>query len=148
MEGFLGVQIGEYYWLLFLMEIGEVLDYQLFVCVLFMQLWYFGLVNVCGNLLGVIDFGLFCGEVLMGSGSGVKIVVLFKDLQWVCVIVVLCVVGLCSLSDLQFVEVIVEEGCFWLGCVWCDVYGMQWCELDVWQLLVDLVFLQVGCSCV
>ena len=145
-EGFLGVQIGEHHWLLSLTDTGEVLDYQPPARVPLTQPWYLGLVNARGNLLGVIDFGLFCGEAPTGSGSGAKIVVLSKDPQRACAIVVPRVAGLRSLSDLQPAEATVEEGRPWLGRAWRDAQGTQWRELDVRQLLADPAFLQVGRS--
>ena len=145
-EGFLGVQIGEHHWLLSLTETGEVLDYQPPARVPLTQPWYLGLVNARGNLLGVIDFGLLCGEAPTSSGSGAKIVVLSKDPQRACAILVPRVAGLRSLSDLQPAEATAEEGRPWLGRAWSDAQGTQWRELDVRQLLADPAFLQVGRS--
>ncbi|WP_295493835.1 chemotaxis protein CheW, partial [uncultured Ralstonia sp.] len=53
-DSFLGVQIGERYWLLSLADTGEVLDFQAPARVPLTQPWYLGLVNARGNLLGVI----------------------------------------------------------------------------------------------
>jgi twitching motility protein PilI len=146
-EGFLGVQIGEHHWLLSLTETGEVLDYQPPARVPLTQPWYLGLVNARGNLLGVIDFGLFCGEAPAAGGASTKIVVLSKDPQRACAIVVPRVAGLRSLSDLQPAEAPIdgrEESRPWLGRAWRDVQGTLWRELDVRQLLADPAFLQVG----
>lgn len=145
-EGFLGVQIGEHHWLLSLTETGEVLDYQPPARVPLTQPWYLGLVNARGNLLGVIDFGLFCGEAPATGSAGTKIVVLSKDPQRACAIVVPRVAGLRSLSDLQPAEATPEESRPWLGRAWRDAQGTQWRELDVRQLLADPAFLQVGRS--
>ncbi len=87
-EGFLGVQIGDQHWLLSLSDTGEVLDYQPPARVPLTQPWYLGLVNARGNLLGVIDFSLFCGEAATAGGAGAKIVVLSKDPQRACAIIV------------------------------------------------------------
>jgi len=145
-EGFLGVQIGEHHWLLPLADTGEVLDYQPPARVPLTQPWYLGLVNARGNLLGVIDLGLFCGEAAVGAGVGAKIVVLSKDPQRACAIVVPRVAGLRSLSDLQPVEVVSDESRAWQGRAWRDAQGTLWRELDVRQLLADPAFLQVGRS--
>ncbi len=145
-EGFLGVQIGEHHWLLPLTDAGEVLDYQPPARVPLTQPWYLGLVNARGNLLGVIDFGLFCGEAPTVGGAGAKIVVLSKDPQRACAIVVPRVSGLRSLSDLQPVELAQDEKHPWQGRAWRDVQGTLLRELDVRQLLADPAFLQVGRS--
>lgn len=145
-EGFLGVLIGEHHWLLSLTETGEVLDYQPPARVPLTQPWYLGLVNARGNLLGVIDFGLFCGEAPTASGAGAKIVVLSKDPQRACAILVPRVAGLRSLSDLQPADVAQDEGHPWQGRAWRDAQGTLWRELDVRQLLADPAFLQVGRS--
>ncbi|CAJ0794921.1 hypothetical protein LMG7141_03017 [Ralstonia condita] len=145
-EGFLGVQIGEHHWLLSLTDTGEVLDYQPPARVPLTQAWYLGLVNARGNLLGVIDFGLFCGEAPTAGGPGAKIVVLSKDPQRACAIVVPRVAGLRSLTDLQLAEAAPDESRPWQGRAWRDAQGMLWRELDVRQLLADPAFLQVGRS--
>ncbi|CAJ0681180.1 hypothetical protein R82526_01106 [Ralstonia mannitolilytica] len=145
-EGFLGVQVGERHWLLSLTDTGEVLDYQAPTRVPLTQPWYLGLVNARGNLLGVIDLGLFCGEAPTTAGPGAKIVVLSKDPQRACAIVVPRVAGLRSLTDLQPADVATEESRPWQGRAWRDAQGTLWRELDVRQLLADPAFLQVGRS--
>ncbi|WP_296225402.1 chemotaxis protein CheW [Ralstonia sp. UBA689] len=145
-DSFLGVQIGEHHWMLSLSDTGEVLDYQPPARVPLTQPWYLGLVNARGNLLGVIDFGLFCGEAPAAGGVGSKIVVLSKDPQRACAIVVPRVAGLRSVADLQPVEAAQDESHPWQGRAWRDAQGTLWRELDVRQLLADPAFLQVGRS--
>lgn len=145
-EGFLGVQIGDQHWLLSLSDTGEVLDYQPPARVPLTQPWYLGLVNARGNLLGVIDFSLFCGEAPTAGGTGAKIVVLSKDPQRACAIIVPRVAGLRSLTDLQPVEAEQDENRPWQGRAWRDAQGTLWREMDVRRLLADPAFLQVGRS--
>lgn len=66
--------------------------------------------NARGTLLGVIDFALFSGEAPTVGGVGAKMVVLSKDPQRACAILVPRVAGLRSLSDLQAVEAGQEDG--------------------------------------
>lgn len=145
-DSFLGVQIGERYWLLSLADTGEVLDFQAPARVPLTQPWYLGLVNARGNLLGVIDLGLFCGEAPTAGGVGTKIVVLSKDPQRACAIVVPRVAGLRSMTDLQAVDAEPDQDKPWQGRAWRDAQGTLWRELDVCQLLADPAFLQVGRS--
>ncbi|CAH0441782.1 chemotaxis protein CheW [Ralstonia pseudosolanacearum] len=146
MDSFLGVQIGDRHWLLSLSDTGEVLDYQPPARVPLTQPWYLGLVNARGTLMGVIDFALFSGEAPTVGGVGAKMVVLSKDPQRACAILVPRVAGLRSLSDLQAVEAGQEDSLPWQNRAWRDAQGTLWRELSVRQLLADPAFLQVGRS--
>src|SRR5262249_30552753 len=106
------------------------------------QPWYRGLVNARGNLLGVIDFGMFCGDGPTPVQPGSKIVVLSRQVERACGIIATRVVGLRHAVDLTPAQGGEPEG--WLGAHLADREGRDWQVLDIRQLLESPAFLQAG----
>lgn len=152
-DSYLGLQIGQRHWLLPLADTGEVLEMRAPSRVPLTQPWYAGLVNARGNLLGVIDFALFCGEGQTPVLPGSKIVVLSRQVERACGIVASRVVGLRHAADLAEPAVPVQApaadepiraGAEWEGPRLADRDGRHWQVLDVRRLLDAPAFLQVG----
>ncbi|MCP3025041.1 chemotaxis protein CheW [Cupriavidus basilensis] len=150
-DSFLGLQVGQRHWLLPLPETGEVLEMRQPSRVPLTQSWYTGLVNARGSLLGVIDFGLFCGEGATALQPGSKIVVLSRQVERACGILATRVIGLRHAGDLSLpVEAAnappagPEAAQDWEGARFADRDGRDWQVLDVRRLLASPAFLQVG----
>ncbi|GAB7548784.1 chemotaxis protein CheW [Cupriavidus sp. CuC1] len=153
-DSFLGLQVGQRHWLLPLPQTGEVLEMRQPSRVPLTQSWYTGLVNARGSLLGVIDFGLFCGEGATPLQPGSKIVVLSRQVERACGILATRVIGLRHAGDLSLpVEVAdpanaararQEPAPDWEGPCFADRDGRDWQVLDVRRLLASPAFLQVG----
>lgn len=141
-DSYLGVLVGQRHWLLPLPDTGEVLEMRQPAGVPLTQPWYRGLVNARGNLLGVIDFGLFCGEGATALQPGSKIVVLSRQVERACGIIATRVVGLRHAGDLTPAPGDAPEG--WCGAHFADRDGRDWQVLDIRQLLDSPVFLQAG----
>lgn len=141
-DSYLGVLVGQRGWLLPLMETGEVLEMRQPAGVPLTQPWYRGLVNARGNLLGVIDFGLYCGEGATPVQPGSKIVVLSRQVERACGIIATRVVGLRHAVDLTPAQGEAPLG--WLGAHFADREGRDWQVLDIRQLLDTPAFLQAG----
>lgn len=145
-DSYLGVQVGQRHWLLPLAQTGEVLEMRQPSPVPLTQPWYRGLVNARGNLLGVIDFGLFCGEGATPLAAGSKIVVLSRHVERACGIIATRVVGLRHAGDLSLPhgQAGAGAGQTWEGTRFADREGRDWQVLDVGGLLEAPAFLQAG----
>jgi len=145
-ESYLGVLVGQRNWLLPLPETGEVLEMRQPAGVPLTQPWYRGLVNARGNLLGVIDFGMFCGDGPTPVQPGSKIVVLSRNVERACGIIATRVVGLRHAGDLALPhgDAQVAPAAAWHGPHFADRDGRDWQVLDVRQLLDAPAFLQAG----
>jgi twitching motility protein PilI len=141
-DSYLGVLVGQRNWLLPLMDTGEVLEMRAPAAVPLTQPWYRGLVNARGNLLGVIDFGMFCGEGPTPVQPGSKIVVLSRHVERACGIIATRVVGLRHAGDLTPAGGAEPEA--WRGAAFADREGRDWQVLDIRQLLDAPAFLQAG----
>jgi len=142
-DSYLALQVGQRHWLLPLAETGEVLEMRQPGRVPLTQPWYAGLVNARGNLLGVIDFSLFCGEGPTPLPPGSKIVVLSRQVERACGIVATKVVGLRHAGDLSLAEA-GSAAAEWEGDSYRDRDGRHWQVLDVRRLLDAPAFLQAG----
>ncbi|KAI3592658.1 chemotaxis protein CheW [Cupriavidus sp. CER94] len=141
-DSYLGVLVGQRNWLLPLMDTGEVLEMRAPAPVPLTQPWYRGLVNARGNLLGVIDFGMFCGDGPTPVQPGSKIVVLSRHVERACGIIATRVVGLRHAVDLTPAGGAEPEA--WRGAAFADRDGRDWQVLDIRQLLDAPAFLQAG----
>jgi len=147
-DSYLALQVGQRSWLLPLGETGEVLEMRQPSRVPLTQPWYAGLVNARGNLLGVIDFGLFCGEGPTPLQPGSKIVVLSRQVERACGIMATRVIGLRHAADLSLPhqDAPARDGNtpVWEGQRFADRDGRDWQVLDVRGLLDAPAFLQAG----
>lgn len=148
-ESYLGVQVGARHWLLPLPQTGEIIEWKAASPVPLTQPWYTGLINARGNLLGVIDFGMFYGEAPTPVQAGSKIVVLSREVERACGIVATRVTGLRHAGDLRAAETAVVghgdgDGGDWRGAALVDRDGRDWRVLDIARLLEAPAFLQAG----
>ncbi|KWR81212.1 MULTISPECIES: chemotaxis protein CheW [Cupriavidus] len=141
-DSYLGVVVGQRNWLLPLLETGEVIEMRQPAGVPLTQPWYRGLVNARGNLLGVIDFAMFCGDGPTPVQPGSKIVVLSRHVERACGIIATRVLGLRHAADLTPAQGEEPEG--WQGLRFADREGRGWQVLDIGQLLASPAFLQAG----
>ena len=146
-DSYLGVLVGQRSWLLPLMDTGEVLEMRAPAAVPLTHPWYRGLVNARGNLVGVIDFGMFCGEGPTPVQPGSKIVVLSRQVERACGIIATRVTGLRHAADLSLPHgdtpaSVADRG--WEGRHFADRDGRAWQVLNIRALLDAPAFLQAG----
>ncbi len=114
------------------------------------QPWYRGLVNARGNLLGVIDFGLFCGEGHHARAAGQQDRGAVRQVERACGIIATRVVGLRHAGDLSLPHGDAPAGRTRIsppnGTARASrtATAATWQVLDIRQLLDAPAFLQVG----
>ncbi len=142
-ERYLGLQVGECWWLLALADAGEVLELRTPSPVPMTQSWYLGLVNVRGSLLGIVDLLQFTRGTATPTSSMSKIVALAGQAEQACGIVVSRILGLKNPAGMQAQAEDSSQGA-WQARAWRDEEGREWRVLDVKSLLGEPRFLQAG----
>lgn len=144
--GYLGVQIGAQHYLVSLDDAGEILPMHTPTHVPLTQPWYLGVVSVRGQLLGVVDLCLFMGLGATPIDMSSQVMVLSKNPERACGVIVSKLFGLRPASSLTLQ--IEEEGNTakspWVGDAYSSVDGVQWRILNVQALLESADFVQVG----
>jgi len=139
----LGLETPDENWLVDLADTGEVLPVPLIASVPMTHPWYRGLVNVRGNLCGVVDFSLFhSGDPITPAGSarilragarhGSGIALLFARTS-----------GLHGPDEFG-AEDDADEQRPWVSQVLSDVQERKWLKLDIGELVRHPGFLDAG----
>jgi len=140
----LGVLSGGRLYLLDLAQISEIVPLQAPVPVPLAQPWYLGLVNIRGNLTGVIDLARYQG---LPAGDGVpaerRLITFAPGLGFNCALQVERVLGLRRLAGMEAAEGDAAAP------AWCrqhfrDGDGQPWTRIDLAQLVRESRFIQVG----
>jgi len=140
----LGVMVGGRLCLLDLTQISEIVPLQPATPVPLTQDWYLGLVNLRGNLTGVIDLARYQG---LGGGEAApaerRLISFAPALGFNCALLVERVLGLRKLADME--ETPAADG----APAWCqqqfrEADGQQWSRIDLTQLVREPRFVQVG----
>lgn len=145
--GQLGLLIGTRHWLLDLPSAGEVVAAHDIVSVPLTRAWYRGLINVRGNLFGVIDLACLEGGTPIVPDKDSRIVLFANGFGVNCALLVSRVLGLRQKQSMQpcldadmvhpwegecFTEVDTKEN------------ASVWMELDLAALIRHPEFLQIG----
>jgi twitching motility protein PilI len=159
----LGLVIGERRCLIDLTQVGEIVPLSELglTRVPLTQDWYRGLVNIRGNLTGVIDLARYCGEAAGPSGADNRLVTFGAGLEgwnadeaaqgraetaqaFNCALLVTRVLGLRDLDDMTPREGAADAAPGWLGRQFTDKESQHWSQVDLALLVRDPRFLQVG----
>ena len=141
----LGVMIGTSRLLLDLRQAGEIMTIAEITPVPLTQDWYRGLVNVRGNLIGVIDLARFQGEEVTAVTKESRIVAFAPLLGFNCGLLVSRVLGLRSSDDMALKNpAAAADKAAWLGRRHVDQEAQEWTELDLSLITRDSRFLHVG----
>lgn len=133
----LGVQIAGQRWLVDMAEISEVLPLPRFSKVPFTKRWFCGLINVRGNLYGVIDVAVYQQDI-PASGVGANRVLLVADRYDFNV--AMLVEQVLGLRDVRNWRQTGREGLI----EYQDGQGLGWLKLDIPDLFGQAEFLQPG----
>jgi twitching motility protein PilI len=143
----LGLQIGPSRLLVDLAGAGEILALPTITPVPLVKPWYRGLINVRGNLLGVVDLSLFANGPATPLDQESRVLSLGAELRFASGILVSRMLGLRHSADLVRVAdgQAVAPSPFepWLRSRLVDKDGGLWDELDLRALTRDERFLRV-----
>ncbi len=139
----LGLLMGGQRWLLDLQTAGEIVSAHDVTPVPLTHPWYRGLINIRGNLVGVIDLACFNGGPQSTFDKDSRIVAFGAALGINCGLLVSGVLGLRHAAGMQE-QPATEEGCPWEGRRFMDEEANLWIELDLEGLVRHPDFLQVG----
>jgi twitching motility protein PilI len=141
----LGVMIGTSRLLLDLKQAGEIMTIAGITPVPLTHDWYRGLVNVRGNLIGVIDLARFQGGEATAITKESRIVAFAPLLGFNCGLLVSRVLGLRSSDDMALKNpAAAADNASWLGRQHVDQEAQEWTELDLSLITRDSRFLHVG----
>jgi twitching motility protein PilI len=138
----LGVAAGGEHWLLRLEDAGEILSVPELVGVPLTHPWHLGLAQVRGNLVSVIDLGLFGGGAPGFITPESRLVLMADRLRCHCALLVQRLLGLKDLGALT-PEAAAEETS-WRGTLFRDAQGVAWRELNIPALARSEIFLNAG----
>ena len=143
-DAHLGVVSGDMSWLLPLPEAESVLPLPPIAPIPVVQPWYLGLVNVRGNLCGVVDFALFRGAEPTVRNKNTRLIVMSQQRFKVnAALMVAQILGLRNLSQFT-VRPRSTEAPPWLRAEYEDASGKLWNELDMNALTSDERFMKVA----
>jgi twitching motility protein PilI len=141
----LGVMIGGERFLLDLKQAGEIMTVGAITPVPLTRDWYLGLVNVRGNLIGVIDFARFQDRRATGIDKESRIIAFAPVLGFNCGLLVSRVLGLRSSADMTLKNSPAgADNASWPARQHVDQEAQEWTELDLSLITQDSRFLHVG----
>lgn len=139
----LGVMIGQDHWLLSLQEAGEIVSVGSIAPVPLTHDWFLGLSNIRGNLISVIDFARFQGQVPTPIDKDCRIVAFAPGLSFNCGLLVSRVLGLRNIAEMDL-QPAQDESAAWARRRFVDRESRTWMELNLSMVVQDPGFLQVG----
>jgi twitching motility protein PilI len=139
----LGVQAGNHYWLIDLVESGEILPVPSLAPVPLTRDWLRGVVNVRGMLYTVCDFSAFQGGNPTGISGEARLLLPHGKFSINCALLVSRVLGLRSIEDFEPAEA-TEDSSPWVSEKLVDTQRRLWHRLDPQRLYSDERFLSVG----
>jgi len=139
----LGLLIGVRRWLLDLPAAGEIVSGQGITPVPLTKPWYRGLVNVRGNLIGVIDLVSFPHGTQSTVEQNFRIVLFGASLGMPCGLLVAGVLGLRHVENMRE-QAAAPNAPPWEGRQFVDEDNNVWTELDLTNLVRHPDFLHIG----
>lgn len=140
----LGVTVGGAACLLDLTQISEIVPLQAAAPVPLTQDWYLGLVNVRGQLTGVVDLARYLGRA---GGAAVpaerRLITFAPGLGFNCALLVEGVLGLRRLAEMTPAAPD-ETAPAWCRQQFRAADGRLWTRIDLAQLVQETGFVQVG----
>ncbi|WP_293779479.1 chemotaxis protein CheW [uncultured Oxalicibacterium sp.] len=138
----LGVIIGGTRWLLDLQSAGEIVSAEGITSVPLTQPWYLGLINLRGNLLGIVDLARFQGGERTVLDKDSRIVALSPALGFNCGLLVSRVLGLRHVDEMRVHQA--DETLIWASTQYVDHEAHVWHELDLHKLVQQPEFLNIS----
>ncbi|MDB5762756.1 MAG: putative chemotaxis signal transduction protein CheW-like, putative PilI [Herminiimonas sp.] len=140
----LGVMIGQTRWLLSLQEAGEIVSVGTITPVPLTRDWFLGLANIRGNLISVIDFARFQGQVSSPIDKDCRIVAFAPGLSFNSGLLVSRVMGLRNIAEMELQTNNPADVAPWSTRQYVDKESQVWQELNLSLVVQDPQFLHVG----
>jgi twitching motility protein PilI len=140
----LGVMIGQTRWLLSLQEAGEIVSVGTITPVPLTRDWFLGLANIRGNLISVIDFARFQGQVSSPIDKDCRIVAFAPGLSFNSGLLVSRVMGLRNIAEMELQTNNPVDVAPWSTRQYVDKESQVWQELNLSLVVQDPQFLHVG----
>lgn len=140
----LGVLIGQTHYLLNLKEAGEIFSVGKIYPVPLTQDWYLGLINIRGNLIGVVDVERFHGGDVVEVNPECRIIAFSDSLTFNAGLLVTKVLGLRSVDDMTIQTNSVDDTPLWMRLSYVDSNDQVWHELNLSKLIEDSKFLHIS----
>jgi twitching motility protein PilI len=138
----LGLQTPTESWLIDLADTGEVLPVPPISEVPMTHPWYRGLINVRGNLCGVVDFSLFQSGDVTATGGGARVLLVGARHGNGMALLFTRASGLRSPEE--FTTEDESDPRPWVDAILSDVQGHRWLKLDIAALVRNPAFLEAG----
>jgi twitching motility protein PilI len=140
----LGVMIGQTRYLLNLRDAGEIVSVGQISPVPLTRDWYLGLLNLRGNLIGVIDIQNFRGQPKVEINSDSRIIAFSSGLAFNAGLLVSKVLGLRNVAEMDAQQTSSENQSAWIRQSYTDNNNQIWYELSLATLIQDGDFLHIG----
>lgn len=140
----LGVMIGPTRYLLNLRDAGEIVSMGPISQVPLTRDWYLGLLNIRGNLIGVVDIERFQGHPKIDIGLECRVVAFSTKLTFNAGLLVSKVLGLRNVAEMQLQDNAVDQPVAWRKRSYVDENNQRWFELSLHRLIEDSEFLRIG----
>jgi twitching motility protein PilI len=139
----LGVSSAGQRWLLPLTQTDSIMPLPPVASIPAVQSWYSGLVNVRGNLYGVIDLSEFIGSEPTIRNMNTRIVVVAQKLKVNAAIMVSNMLGLQNLNRFKLRQK-AKDAPAWVKAEYVDEPGQTWREIDLAALTANPRFMEVA----
>jgi len=144
----LGVMIGQTRYLLNLRDAGEIVSVGHISPIPLTRDWYLGLLNLRGNLIGVIDIQNFQGQQKIEMGPDCRVVAFSSSLGFNAGLLVSKVLGLRNVAEMSIQQDAsdsqTENQSAWLRQSYVDNNNHIWYELSLAGLIQNGDFLHIG----
>ncbi|MBS1169963.1 MAG: chemotaxis protein CheW [Burkholderiaceae bacterium] len=144
LENRLGFVAGQTRWLLDLMEVGEIVPATTITEVPMTKDWFLGLLNIRGNLVGVVDFARFLGQAPTPIENVSRIVTLSPSLGVNCGLLVTQITGFRDAAHMAPISDETDITGNWVGQRYRDNESQEWSSLRLSSLTQDPRFLHIG----
>lgn len=139
----LGVQAGQGFWLIDLIEAGEIVPVPELLSVPLTKTWFAGVANIRGSLVSVVDFASFSGQSLTVRNMEARLLLAGAKHGINAGLLVSRMMGLKTMSQLK-PQTGFADSQPWIGAGFSDEDGRLWHELRIGELVRHGDFLQIG----
>lgn len=139
----LGVQVGKDFWLVNLIDAGEVIPVPQLTPVPLTRSWFSGIANIRGNLFSVVDFSSFLGGEPSAVTVNSRLLLAGQKFGLNSALLVTRMMGLRNTQQFK-IEAKNEALPSWVANEYSDADGRIWKELNMRSLVQHPDFLQIS----